>query len=88
MYRLVISNYEEKQKELMEENSDLRTCLTDMQKELHTLLRMRTGRTRVSRSLSTTTDLVCLYSYSTSYSDFYVESMFDDICLHVARSYT
>ena len=47
MYRLVISNYEEKQKELMEENSDLRQCLSDMQKELHALLGMRTNRTRV-----------------------------------------
>ncbi|KAK2176495.1 hypothetical protein NP493_659g01066 [Ridgeia piscesae] len=48
MYRLVISNYEEKQKELMEENSDLRQCLSDMQKELHALLGMRTNRTRTS----------------------------------------
>ena len=83
MYRLVISNYEEKQKELMEENSDLRTCLADMQKELHALLRMRTGRTRVSSSLSprsTMTDLACLSPYS-SYFHLYVGSMFDDIRL-------
>ena len=38
MYRLVISNYEEKQKELTVENSDLRRCLRDMQKELHALI--------------------------------------------------
>ncbi|KAI0220615.1 Afadin- and alpha-actinin-binding protein A [Lamellibrachia satsuma] len=48
MYRLVISNYEEKQKELMEENSDLRQCLSDMQKELHALLCMRTSRIRTN----------------------------------------
>ena len=88
MYRLVISNYEEKQKELMEENSDLRTCLTDMQKELHTLLRMRTGRTRVSRSLSMTTILVCLSSPLYLIPTFMWVRCLTIICLHVARSYT
>lgn len=38
MYQLLISNYEEKHQELRVENSDLRDCLIDMQKELSTVL--------------------------------------------------
>ncbi|XP_053395039.1 afadin- and alpha-actinin-binding protein B-like isoform X2 [Mercenaria mercenaria] len=38
MYQLLISNYEEKQQELRVENSDLRDCLIDMQKELSSVL--------------------------------------------------
>ena len=38
MYQLLISNYEEKQQELRVENSDLRDCLVDMQRELSNIL--------------------------------------------------
>ena len=38
MYQIVISKYEEKQQELRVENSDLRDCLMDMQRELNGLL--------------------------------------------------
>ena len=38
MYQLLVSNYEEKQQELRVENSDLRDCLIDMQKELSSVL--------------------------------------------------
>ncbi|XP_064625016.1 afadin- and alpha-actinin-binding protein B-like [Lineus longissimus] len=34
MYRLIIGNYEEKQKELMVENDQLRQCLRELQREL------------------------------------------------------
>ena len=68
MYRLVISNYEEKQKELMEENSDLRQCLSDMQKELHALLGMRTNRTRVIWCpLSSLSIITILFNYTFIY---------------------
>ncbi len=38
MYRLVITDYEERQKQLMVENTELRSCLNNMQKELVQLL--------------------------------------------------
>lgn len=38
MYQVLISNYEEKQQELRVENSDLRDCLLDMQRELSSLV--------------------------------------------------
>ena len=37
MYQLLISNYEGKQQELRVENTDLRDCLVDMQRELASL---------------------------------------------------
>ncbi|KAK0040377.1 afadin- and alpha-actinin-binding protein [Biomphalaria pfeifferi] len=39
MYQLIIANYEEKHKELMLENGDLRDCLLSLQKELTRLLK-------------------------------------------------
>jgi hypothetical protein len=38
MYQVVIHNYEDKQRELMLENADLRDCLVQMQKELITVI--------------------------------------------------
>ncbi|XP_060070402.1 afadin- and alpha-actinin-binding protein B-like [Ylistrum balloti] len=38
MYQLVINNYEDKQRELMIENTDLRDCLVLMQRELGTII--------------------------------------------------
>ncbi|OWF38122.1 afadin- and alpha-actinin-binding protein B-like [Mizuhopecten yessoensis] len=38
MYQLVIHNYEDKQRELMIENTDLRDCLVYMQRELGTII--------------------------------------------------
>ena len=38
MYQVVIHNYEDKQRELMLENADLRDCLVQMQKELVTVI--------------------------------------------------
>lgn len=38
MYQVVIHNYEDKQRELMLENADLRDCLVQMQKELVTVV--------------------------------------------------
>lgn len=38
MYQLVIHNYEDKQRELMIENTDLRDCLVYMQRELGTMI--------------------------------------------------
>ena len=38
MYQVVIHNYEDKQRELMLENADLRDCLVQMQKELLTAI--------------------------------------------------
>ncbi|XP_013415215.1 afadin- and alpha-actinin-binding protein B [Lingula anatina] len=38
MYRLIVANYEDKQRELLVENGQLRQCLNDMQKELVGLL--------------------------------------------------
>lgn len=40
MYQLLITNYEEKHQELRVENSDLRDCLLDMQKQLTVLVDM------------------------------------------------
>ena len=38
VYRQVISSYEAKQKQLLVENSDMRQCLNNLQKELLSLL--------------------------------------------------
>ncbi|XP_077981248.1 afadin- and alpha-actinin-binding protein A-like [Glandiceps talaboti] len=52
MYRLIITNYEERQKELMLENQDLRESLRNMEKELVDLLNqqspMKTNRSTSS----------------------------------------
>ena len=53
MYRSVISNYEDKQKELMVENTELRQCLRDMQRELVGLLNTPDSSIGVSMSNST-----------------------------------
>lgn len=60
MYQLLISNYEEKQQELRVENSDLRECLVDMQKELSSILN------NTEMSLSNTTVIKVYVSYYTA----------------------
>lgn len=60
MYQLLISNYEEKQQELRVENSDLRECLVDMQKELSSILN------NTEMSLSNTTVIKVYFNYYTS----------------------
>ena len=58
MYRSVISNYEDKQKELMVENADLRQCLRDMQRELVGLL--NTPDSSIGVSISNSSPEVCI----------------------------
>ena len=48
MYRLIITNYEERQKELMLENQVLRESLSNMQKELVDLLNRQGDKSPVS----------------------------------------
>ena len=48
-----------------------------------------TKKAKVSTNLTVAHMHTCMYTSSSSYSDFYMGSMYDDIlCLHVARSYT
>ena len=49
MYQLVISNYEERHRELMLENEDLRDCLLSLQRQLSGLLK-RTGGMSTTQS--------------------------------------
>ncbi|CAH1775353.1 unnamed protein product, partial [Owenia fusiformis] len=48
MYRLIITNYEDRQKELMLENKELRECLVTMQKELISLLNQQPSPSKSS----------------------------------------
>ncbi|GFR92754.1 afadin-and alpha-actinin-binding protein [Elysia marginata] len=48
MYQLVISNYEERQRELMLENEDLRDCMLSLQRQLSGLLKRTAGTNTAS----------------------------------------
>lgn len=50
MYQLLISNYEERHRELIQENGDLRDCLLSLQRELTALLKY-TGDLSVTSSV-------------------------------------
>ena len=56
MYRQVINTYEEKHKELLVENSEMRQCLSQMQSELVALLHSPT-KPAIERSNSTISEV-------------------------------
>lgn len=46
LYKLMLRNYEEKQKEMMQENLDLRSCLATIQQQLHSIVECYKARLR------------------------------------------
>lgn len=73
MYQLMIANYEDSQKQLTVENSDMRTYLKQMQKELVNALneKPRNKSTVVMYIISNTIDIAILISINfTLYNTF------------------
>ncbi|CAE1242252.1 SSX2IP [Acanthosepion pharaonis] len=57
LYKLMLRNYEEKQKEMMQENLDLRSCLATIQQQLHSIVECYKARLRFnSGSLDSSCD--------------------------------
>lgn len=90
MYQVVIHNYEDKQRELMLENADLRDCLVQMQKELLTAINgeeianctMSTSNTNIDDSFSDDDDSSSIYSVKKppslhDFSDGYFQMPYD-----------
>lgn len=65
MYRLLVVNYEERHKELVQENVDMRDCLLTLQRELSALLKqtaeVTTNHTKV-KDLEICS-LLCMYTF-------------------------